>query len=293
MLEALPARRVCEIGVQSGAGTRRLIEYVREHDGHLVCIDPAYPDDWHTVDAEGVVTYEATLSLEALPRIERCDAYLVDGDHNYYTVSNELRLIERAHADQPTIVALHDVAWPYGRRDLYYDPSTIPESERHPHRAAGIVIGASELDDTRGINAHLANAMHEGGPRNGVLTAVEDFVAEHPDWGLDLVPGIHGLAYLCSPATPERVRIEVRRRSELTPEARALAESIEDARLRGASQTAERIRFLERDLAATRAAMQRAERERVRLARKLAHIEARTEHRLSEGLRALVRRARG
>jgi hypothetical protein len=30
------------------------------------------------------------------------------------------------------------------------------------------------------VNGHLGNAIRYGGPRNGVLTAIEDFVAEHP-----------------------------------------------------------------------------------------------------------------
>ena len=35
--------------------------------------------------------------------------------------------------------------------------------------------GRSELSDSSPFNADLCNAAHEGGPRNGVLTAVEDF----------------------------------------------------------------------------------------------------------------------
>lgn len=30
------------------------------------------------------------------------------------------------------------------------------------------------------MNAHVWNADHEGGPRNGVLTALDDFVADQP-----------------------------------------------------------------------------------------------------------------
>ena len=97
---------------------------------------------------------------------------------------------------------LHDVAWPYGRRDLYYNPDTIPPEHRHPWRRAGIRRRQSELvDGNGGVNAELANAEHEGGPRNGVMTAVEDFVAEH-DRPLRLVvlPIYFGLAILAEEA---------------------------------------------------------------------------------------------
>ena len=78
-------------------------------------------------------------------------------------------------------MVMHDVLWPYGRRDLYYTPERIPEEFRQPYRAGGIVPGRSELGPpgSGGLNPHLANAEAEGGPRNGVMTALDDFLAEH------------------------------------------------------------------------------------------------------------------
>ena len=60
-----------------------------------------------------------------------------------------------------------------------------------------------------GVNAELANAEHEGRPRNGVLTGVEDFVAGH-DRPLRLVvlPIYFGLAILVEEALlAERPRL--------------------------------------------------------------------------------------
>ena len=94
---------------------------------------------------------------------------------------------------------LHDVGWPYGRRDLYYDPATIPEEHQQPWRRAGVRRGSERLVGAGGLglNADLAHADQEGGPRNGVMTAVEDFVAQH-DRPLRLVtvPALFGLAVL-------------------------------------------------------------------------------------------------
>ena len=91
------------------------------------------------------------------------------------------RALELAAADEGPLplLVLHDVGWPYGRRDLYYAPGQIPEEHRQPYRTAGMVMGRSELVDEGGMNPTMCNAEHEGGPRNGVMTAVDDFVAEH------------------------------------------------------------------------------------------------------------------
>jgi cephalosporin hydroxylase len=77
------------------------------------------------------------------------------------------------------VLLLHDVGWPYGRRDLYHAPERIPDQFRHPYAQKGLASGQSELRDEGGLNAQFHNAVFEGGSRNGVKTALEDFVAEH------------------------------------------------------------------------------------------------------------------
>jgi hypothetical protein len=117
------------------------------------------------------------LSLEVIPKLsEAFDCILIDGDHNWFTVFNELQEIEKRKLlkDGGTIF-FHDIGWPYGRRDLYYQPETIPNEFRHPYARQGIVNGKSELSATSGQNGAFCNATKEGGERNGVLTAIEDF----------------------------------------------------------------------------------------------------------------------
>ncbi|CAN0565671.1 unnamed protein product, partial [Laminaria digitata] len=128
------------------------------------------------------------------------DVYLIDGDHNWHTVFHELGAIlakvDAENARTPLIL-MHDVGWPYGRRDLYYDTRTVPESGRHPSARGGLHPNHSELLTYGGINADLEHAMIDGGEKNGVLTAVEDFQAEHPDryiWGS--LPVYHGYGFL-------------------------------------------------------------------------------------------------
>ena len=74
-------------------------------------------------------------SLAALPALpELPDAVVIDGDHNYWTVREELRLIgERAPGAELPLLLFHDVRWPHGRRDDYFDAALIPEDYRQPH----------------------------------------------------------------------------------------------------------------------------------------------------------------
>jgi len=87
------------------------------------------------------------LSVEMLPKISDIDFVMIDGDHNYYTVTKELNLLHKL-LKLGGVILLHDVEGPWSRKDFYYDRQRIPPEW---------------LD----------------GPKQGVLTAVEDFLANH------------------------------------------------------------------------------------------------------------------
>ena len=207
LLEAAAAEVVVEIGADEGGNTHNLVDWCRAHDAALHVIDPVpafEPTAWRAANGD-VATLHLDRSLNALPRIDAADVVLVDGDHNHYTVLRELRLIAKR---QPPgsgtfpLVLLHDIHWPYGRRDLYYDPDAIPEAHRQPYRHLGLRPDLAEPQIEGGFNAHLANAIYEHDLANGVLTAVEDFIAEaDTDLRLLELPGLHGLGVLRDPAS--------------------------------------------------------------------------------------------
>ena len=129
--------------------------------------------------------------------MRRATLVFIDGDHNWFTVYHELKLLEETNAEhegRPPLVAMHDIDWPYGRRDMYYDPTAIPEQFRQPYRRAGMSPGDTGLVD-EGVNGEFYNAVREGSARNGVRTALEDFIAEsETEWSQTFIPGFHGLA---------------------------------------------------------------------------------------------------
>jgi len=177
LLQARSPKTVVEIGAARGNHTRLVASWAAEQGAivHVVDPEPAFDTDAYSREWAGHLIIHRELSLRALPTIGPVDMVLIDGDHNWYTVINELQAIDRINSDWPLVV-MDDVGWPYGRRDMYYQPDTIPAQHRQPYRKAGTRRFHSALVE-HGRNAALFNAEREGGPRNGVLTAVEDFLS--------------------------------------------------------------------------------------------------------------------
>ena len=204
-LDLVGARYVVEIGGEGGIFTQELLSWAERHEARICCIDPAPSDVLVGMMQESAVgELRRDRSITALAEMEPADVYLVDGDHNHYTVSHELRAIEAATGDRYPLVFLHDVGWPWGRRDLYYDPQSIPADARHPYSyEKGVTVGVPGVVDYgfRG-EGEFACALEEGGPANGVLTAVEEFLADHPELELRRVPCIFGLGVLHATDAP-------------------------------------------------------------------------------------------
>src|SRR5439155_24571806 len=80
----------------------------------------------------------------------------------------------------------------------YYNPDDIPVSFRKAFVARGIVPWSRALVRHGGLNSELANACDDGGGRNGVLTAVEDFLdTTQVSFEFLTVAGFNGLGVLC------------------------------------------------------------------------------------------------
>jgi hypothetical protein len=189
-LDAAGARSVVEIGAFAGDLTRVLVAWAADRGARVTAVDPAPQPDLESL--QGIELVRRT-SLDALPEIPLPDAVIIDGDHNYFTVREELRLIgERAPGAELPLLLFHDVCWPHGRRDDYHDADSIPPEFRHPvaDGRGGLFPGEAGLRP--GGLPYPRSAEREGGSRNGVLTAVEDFVAERERLRLVVVPVFFG-----------------------------------------------------------------------------------------------------
>ncbi len=212
LLAAAEADVVVEIGVYRGAITSLALRTTKERGAVVHAIDPA-PQEAFDVDAlrreHGArFVFHRALSLEALPEIRGADVALIDGDHNWYTVYNELKTIARVSEEEAKpfpLTLMHDVEFPYADRDMYYFPETVPDEHRQPTGLGGVAFGKSELIEGGGLNAGSHNALVAGGPRNGVMTAVSDFLSEvEAPVGFKAVMGFFGLGVLYDERQLER-----------------------------------------------------------------------------------------
>lgn len=203
----LAPRMVCEIGVDLATMSPFLLNRVRRHSsgGSLHCVDAAFKSETLAAIAalsggRNDVVPHSQMSREFLQGdiARQCDYFVVDGDHNYETVSEELALVEDARKELPTVVFLHDVGWPCGRRDMYYDPSRIADLK---DAVSGRLSPFSALVGETGLEYRIPVAIESGGERNGVQTAIDDFVqSRQGDWSYFSVPMFFGLGVLWRPA---------------------------------------------------------------------------------------------
>ena len=194
------SKYIVEIGAEKGINTKNILNYCLNYDAKLVSIDPNPlfdVDKLHSQYGERFCLFR-DLSLDRLPFLENYDCVLIDGDHNYYTVFHELKVIDKKfNQNNFPLIFLHDVSWPYGRRDLYYNPDNIPDEFLNEYSKLGLYPDEEKLLDEGGFNSYLFNANDENTPKNGVLTAIEDYI-ENTSLNLDfhLFPAFYGLGII-------------------------------------------------------------------------------------------------
>jgi Methyltransferase domain len=204
-LNAVQARSVAEIGAFMGELTRLLLCWSDEVGGRVLAIDPSPHADLEQLERERQdLELVRETSIKALAHVPLTDAIILDGDHNYYTLSHELRLIwDRGVAESLPLplLLLHDVTWPHGRRDDYYEPDRIPAEQRQPITPNRYVFPDEDGTRPSGLPYRFP-AAHEGGAGNGVLTAAEDFTHAHAQLHLAIVPAFFGLGVIWDTTGP-------------------------------------------------------------------------------------------
>ena len=126
--------------------------YKRGSDSERAAIKPWFIERIFVEGLEKRWTCEKNTSLAYLFKCSKnFDVVFVDGDHNYYTVLHELRLLSGL-LNSGGLIFIHDISNPScARRDYYYDVTLIPEAFR--------------------INK-----------RQGILSAIEDFTGEDKEF---------------------------------------------------------------------------------------------------------------
>jgi len=209
-LEAAEAGSILEIGAFEGDLTMDLLDWAKPRGVPIETVDPVPPPKLlERVEANPELklhrrtSHEVLTDLEALP-----DAIVIDGDHNHFTLSEELRMIGEMAGENPLpLLFFHDVCWPHARRDTYYAPERIPE-DRRPEigNEVGLAPGNPGTDPL-GL-PYPAAALSEGGPQNGTVTAIEDFSAARGGVRFAVVPAFFGFGALWSEDAPWAADVE-------------------------------------------------------------------------------------
>jgi hypothetical protein len=204
-------RTVVEVGVETGQVSG---VYADLGASRVYCVDP-FP----SAELRAALAQDDRLELvekfspQALGELPVADLYVIDGDHNYATVRGEVDWILQNAPD--AVVVFHDLMWPCGRRDFYYQPTALSEADRHPDSEDGPTVWHDGLTPAGFIGAGAFTFAREaGGERNGVLTAVEDALAAapDPDWQLEIIPAIFGVGVLMRRTGETAELLEVVRR---------------------------------------------------------------------------------
>ena len=194
LMDTLRITRIAEIGSETGLNTAELLRYAKGRGAKLIAVDPAESRFPFATENEPDFTFFRETSAEFLARPIAAEALFLDGDHNYATVLADLQTIHRRRAETGVkILFLHDVSWPWARRDLYYDPARIanPRPCHADRDVSPYTAGSPGLPP-----AGYMTADEEGGPENGVLTAAEDFLARHDGWDFRRIPVLYGIGIL-------------------------------------------------------------------------------------------------
>lgn len=192
-LEAAGARSIAEVGAFHGKSTRVLLDWATPRGARVIAIDPAPEPALRELAGERreLELIERT-SLETLGELD-ADAVILDGDHNHFTLSEELRLIEgRSPGAELPLLIVHDIGWPLARRDSYYAPERIPEEHRQP-LVRNTYLLPGELGTMPAGMPFACVAAREGGPDNGILTALEAFLGTDEALASAIVPAFFGL----------------------------------------------------------------------------------------------------
>lgn len=193
VLEASGARSVAEVGAYGGDLTEVLVDWAEPLGVAVIAIDPLpQPSLEDLAERRPKLDLIRKTSAEALAEMELTDAFVIDGDHNYHTVSEELETIasRKGGAEMPLLL-FHDVCWPHGRRDSYYAPERVPD-EQQASIVADTTLFPGEPGTGGGGLPYPWAAAREGGPRNGVLTAIEDFADGQPGVRVAVMPMFFG-----------------------------------------------------------------------------------------------------
>ena len=143
--------------------------------------------------------------LNALRKFENYDAIFIDDDANWYTLINELKIIKNTNHEFPLVLICNN-NFPNKRRDSYLNPDNIPANFRQEYTNK---LTISFNNEKIIISDGFYHACDENTPKNGVSTAIEDFLDENSHIGTIKINFIKEICILYSKSQINQKRIKI------------------------------------------------------------------------------------
>ena len=138
-------------------------------------------------------------TLKVLPALNEYDAIFLNDDPNWYSVYTELKIIKENNSEFPLVFICNNV-FPHKRRDSYSNPENIPNEFLNDYAKELTHKDILLYDD-------YYHAIDENTPKNGVLTAIEDFIKENNSIGIMNIKLLNGITILYPKNSISQIRI--------------------------------------------------------------------------------------
>ncbi|AMD16603.1 hypothetical protein TL18_00255 [Methanobrevibacter sp. YE315] len=172
ILKDFKVKKIIFLGCNSENLMKYILSYTQINCGELIFIDsqPKINIEEIINDYTNVnFTFYNEDSLNKLTNFKDYDAIFIDDNPNWYTVYNELNIIEK-NCDKFPLIFICNSIFPNERRDTYYHFNNIPFSYQNTYEKK------LRLYDDLVIDDEFYHAIYQNTPKNGVLTAVEDYI---------------------------------------------------------------------------------------------------------------------
>ena len=137
--------------------------------------------------------------LNALPTLNNYDAIFLDDDPNWFTTYNELKIIKNSNDEFPLVFICNNI-FPHKRRDTYSNPDCIPDEFKNDYSKTLTYDEINIYDNTY-------HAIEENNSKNGVLTAIEDFLDENKSINMMNIKLINGITILYPENNISKIRL--------------------------------------------------------------------------------------
>ncbi len=188
-----------------------ILDYYKEFGNSILFINSnnclANIDSTENLLPDSIVNNSIDISedyiLNKLPHLNNYGAIFIQDDPNWFTIYNELNIIY-INNDEFPLVFICNNRYPFKYRDSYIDPNMIPKDYLLEYSS---FLPINYNDEIISVEDGFYHAIYDKTPKNGVLTAINDFLDEHDDIGLMDI-NLGEISILYPKSTISKIRID-------------------------------------------------------------------------------------